>query len=291
MNLLLKFNLAFLLVFTLGWSASAWVARGMLQSDARQEALEQARLLIEKADAISAYTAHEVTPLLESQMAQTFLPQAIPAYSSAAVLSAFRSTYPDYSHRHAMLNPTNPRDRVLDWEADLVSYFKRTPSSSELVGQRDTPSGPSLYVARPIRIADAACMRCHGATASAPVPMVAKYGPVNGFGWKMNETLGVQVVTVPMAVPMQRADHALKVILALLAGAFVLMGVTLDLMLLRLVIRPVIRLSHLSDRVSLGELDAPDFEAATRDEIGVLSKSLSRMRISLAHAMTLLDGR
>ena len=60
-------------------------------------------------------------------------------------------------------------------------------------------------------------------------------------------------------------------------------------MLWQLVIRPVSQLSKLADRVSLGELDAPEFKARARDEIGVLSDSFSRMRKSLVHAMKMLD--
>ena len=97
------------------------------------------------------------------------------------------------------------------------------------------------------------------------------------------------MVSVPMSVPLARADSAFVVVMALLAGVFLLIGAALNLMLWRLVIRPVSQLSKLADRVSLGELDAPEFKAPARDEIGVLSDSFSRMRKSLVHAMKMLD--
>ena len=53
---------------------------------------------------------------------------------------------------------------------------------------------------------------------------------------------------------------------------------------------PVTRLSALTDRVSMGELDAPEFSVRSKDEIGVLSDSFARMRKSLVHAMKLLDA-
>ena len=52
-----------------------------------------------------------------------------------------------------MLNPTNPRNRAVDWEADIVNQFRNNKDSSEIIGDRDTPTGRSFYVARPIRIA------------------------------------------------------------------------------------------------------------------------------------------
>jgi len=39
----------------------------------------------------------------------------------------------------------------------------------------------------------------------------------------------------------------------------------------------------------LGELRAPAFAAASRDEIGVLAQSFSRMRKSLVQAMKMLE--
>ena len=50
------------------------------------------------------------------------------------------------------------------------------------------------------------------------------------------------------------------------------------------------RLSALADRVSQGELDAPEFAAGSRDEIGVLAQSFSRMRASVVQAMKMLDS-
>lgn len=289
MKLLLKFNLVFLLVFVLGLAASGTIARKLLQDGAHEEVLDRARLLMENAMAVSSYTANQVAPLLETQMKYTFLPQSVPAYSSTEVLNALRKAHPEYAYKAAMLNPTNPRDRAQDWEEDVIMQFKQDPERTEFIGQRDTPAGRSLYIARPIKITNANCLRCHSTVDAAPAPLVEKYGPANGFGWVLNEPLGAQVVSVPMSVPLARADRAFTVVMALLAGVFVAIGAALNLMLWQLVIRPVSHLSKLADRVSLGELDAPEFKARSRDEIGVLSESFARMRKSLVHAMKMLD--
>jgi HAMP domain-containing protein len=289
MKLLLKFNLVFLLVFVIGLAVSGLVARTLLQRDAEAEVLDRARLLMEKALVVSAYTANQVAPLLQTQMKYTFLPQSIPAYSSTEIINALQKTYPDYSYKPAMLNPTNPRDRAVAWEEDVINAFKKSAELKEFIGQRDTPTGPALYIARPIRISNPNCLQCHSTPEAAPQPMVDKYGPGNGFGWTLNETLGAQVVSVPMTLPLARADRAFTVVLAMLAGVFLLIGGALNLMLWKLVIQPVSRLSALSDRVSMGELDAPEFLSKSKDEIGVLADSFGRMRKSLVHAMKMLE--
>lgn len=290
MKLILKFNLAFLLVFLIGLGVSGYVARDLLQNNAAHEVLDTAGLMIEKAEAVRNYTAQQVAPLLQTQMKYTFLPQSVPSFAAIEVLKGLTQKFPEFTYKAAMLNPTNPRDRASDWEADLVTHFKQNPDAKELVGQRDTPAGRALYIARPIRLSNPACLQCHSTVAAAPTTMVEKYGPANGFGWNLNETLGVQVVSVPLSLPLARADKAWLTVMGMLTGVFVVIGLTLNLMLWKLVIQPVTRLSALADRVSMGEMEAPEFTAPAKDEIGVLSDSFSRMRKSLQHAMKLLEG-
>jgi protein-histidine pros-kinase len=279
----------FLIVFAIGLAVSAVIARNLLRHNAEGVVIERARLLMEKANAVSLYTAKEIAPLLQTQMQYTFLPQSVPAYSAAQVLATLQKDYPDYMFKSAMLNPTNPRDRAADWEADVIDQFKQQPDMKEFIGVRSTPTGQSLYIAQPIRIPTEACLHCHSTPDAAPKPLLDRYGPSNGFGWKVGDVLGARVVSVPLSVPLQDADHAFVVVMGLLAAVFLLVGGALNLMLWKLVVQPVTRLSALSDRVSRGDLDAPEFATGSRDEIGVLADSFGRMRKSLVHAMKLLD--
>jgi protein-histidine pros-kinase len=213
----------------------------------------------------------------------------VAAYSSSEVVKALSTKLPDYFYKPAMLNPTNPRDRAQNWEEDVVSQFTKRPELTEFTGQRMTTSGLSLFIARPIRLTNPQCLVCHSTVDVAPTTMVDKYGAANGFGWKLNETLGAQIVSVPMEVPLKRAEAAFGVVMGSLAGVFVMVGVVLNLMLWKLVIQPVTRLSGLADQVSLGQMDAPEFASGGKDEIGVLSESFARMRRSLVQAMKMLD--
>ena len=290
MRLLLKFNLVFLIVFLAGLAGSAQVSRDLLQGNARQEILEHARLTMEKAIAVRTYTNEQIRPLLETQMMYAFLPQTVPAYSATEVLAKLAKVYPDYSYKEATLNPTNPRDRAVDWEADLVNRFRSQADQKELVGERDSPLGRVLYIARPLRITNPACLTCHDTVERAPKTLLDKYGPANGFGWKMNEVIGAQVVSVPMSVPLARAEQTFKVFMVSLVGIFMAIGLVLNLMLWWVVIRPVTALSGLADRVSLGDAEAPEFVTRGRDEIAKLGQSMTRMRRSLEQAMKMLEG-
>ena len=290
MKLLLKFNLVFLIVFLIGLGATGLLTRSLLERNAQDEVLQQARFLFDKALAVRSYTSKQVAPLLETQMKYAFLPQSVPAFSATEVMAALQKNHAEYSYKEATINPTNPRDRAIEWESDVIGEFRKSPEAKEFIGQRDTPAGRALYIARPIRITDGACLRCHSTVEAAPRTLVDKYGPANGFGWQLNEVVGAQLVSVPMAVPLARAHQAWLLFMGMLSAVFATIAIVLNLMLWWLVIRPVMQLSGIADRVSLGELGAPAFNAQARDEIGRLAVSFSRMRKSLVQALRLLES-
>ena len=80
MKLLVKFNLLFLTVMLLGLLVSGYVTRSLLQDNAKEETLNNARLLIEKALAVRGYTSSQITKLLATQMNYEFSPHSVPSY-------------------------------------------------------------------------------------------------------------------------------------------------------------------------------------------------------------------
>ena len=290
MKLLVKFNLLYLLVMALGLGVSGWLGRAQLQANAIEEVVNSARLLMEQATAVRGYTSSQLAKLLQTQMKYEFLPQSVPSYSAMEVLNTLQAKYPQFAYKEATLNPTNPRDRATQWEADVVGGFRSDASLKESTGQRDTATGRSLFIARPLRITDAACLQCHSSVEAAPRTMIDRYGPANGFGWKHNEVVGAQIMSVPMDLPLERARQSFNVFMGAQLAVFAAVGVALNLMIWLVIVRPVTRLSALADRVSRGDLDAPDFEGAGKDEIGALAQSFNRMRTSVVQAMRMLDS-
>jgi protein-histidine pros-kinase len=206
------------------------------------------------------------------------------------VFSTFQARYPEFSYKDATLNPTNPRDRAAGWEIDVVNQFRNNPELKDTWGQRDTATGQSLWIARPLRITNPACLECHSRVDAAPKTMVDRYGPANGFGWKLNEVIGAQVVSVPMSVPLARAEQSFRIFMLSQVAVFAAVGIVLNLMIWLVIVRPVTRLSALADRVSQGDLEAPEFGVTSKDEIGTLAASFARMRASIVQAMRMLES-
>ena len=290
MGVRLKFNLVLIAVFAVGLAITGYVSWQLLQRNARDEVVRNAGLMLEASLAIRGYTVDQVKPHLELQLMRSFLPQSVPAYAATETLAVMRTKYPDYAYKEATLNPTNPRDRAVDWEADLVQAFRNQTGVTELIGERDTPTGRSLFIARPIQIKNEACLVCHSVPAAAPASMVKLYGSANGFGWKMNEVVGAQVVSVPMSLPVRNAERAFYTFMGSLTAVFLLVFVVLNLMLSQLIVRPIARMSQAAEQISTGNFEIPEFPEAGKDEVARLGVAFNRMRRSLQKAMQMIDG-
>ena len=291
MKLLLKFNLILVLLFGSGMLLISRLAYNFLMQNARDHVLQQAQLMAQSAQAMRDYTSDELEPLLEdsTDASEKFLPQTIPNYAANTIFKGLRKRYPDYTYREAALNPINLEYRAVDWEADVINHFRNHPGEKELIGERDTPTGRSLYLAHPIAAEDL-CLGCHGLVDQA-MPMVVKtYGSVNGFGWKDKEIIGAQIVSIPMTVPIRIADGAFRSLMLNLAGIFVATLAAINLSLYFIVVRPVGKLAAMADRISRGELDLSELPVKGRDEIAGLTQSFNRMFVSLVKAFKMLKG-
>ena len=100
------------------WSASSiagYVSNKVLQENAREEILQNARLMMEAALSSRTYTNTQIKPLLETQLKYVFLPQTVPAYAAT-------EQFNDLRKKHTRLRvqggdaqsdqPARPRERL-----------------------------------------------------------------------------------------------------------------------------------------------------------------------------------
>ncbi|MGA9573506.1 MAG: DUF3365 domain-containing protein [Lysobacterales bacterium] len=240
MGLRTKFNLGFFLVSLVTLGIAGYFIQSVLHSNAREEVLQSARIMMEGAVAVREYTITEIKPLLVIQQTRKFIPQTVPAYAAAEYANRFEKKHPEYSYKEATLNPTNPANKATEWETEIIRWFSDHKDAKELVGERETPTGNTLlYLGRPITIKDPACLYCHDTAAKAPRTLVETYGPDNGFGWKVGETIGSQIVSVPMSLPVARADKTFKTIMFAMCGVFIALFLSMNVMLHFLVVKRV----------------------------------------------------
>jgi HAMP domain-containing protein len=287
MSLLLRINLALGAVFLCAGLVAGYACWAILDGNARREVLAEAGLMMDSASAVRAYTATEIIPLLEERLKTDFPPQIIPFYAATQNFLRLRERHPDFLYKEATLNPTNPRDRAADWEGDIIQRFRNDRQASEVIGDRDTPVGRLLYLARPIRT-DVTCAECHSKASVAPATLIARYGSSNGFGWQTDEVVGAQVVAVPYADATASAARAFRGFIVMLLAVFASIFLVVDGLIYVLVVRPLHRMAVVADQASLGNASGEFPQVGTR-EMASLMQSFNRMRKSLEKAMRMLD--
>src|ERR1700744_6089400 len=147
MKLLAKFSLIFIVVFGLGLALAGQLSYSLLHKNARQQVSDQAKIMMESALAMRRYTTEQVKPVLIAEAAastnkdKVFHRETVPAFGATEMFNYIHEKYPDYSYKEAALNPTNPRDRATDWEADIITNFRNNTNMLIFTGERATPSG------------------------------------------------------------------------------------------------------------------------------------------------------
>lgn len=291
MRLRTKLNLLLLVVGALGEVLFAIVSTPYLNGLAKDEVLQSSRIMMASATGARKYTSEQIEPLLEAEewKGKRFYPQAVSAYAAVKIFEFLHAQFTDYSYRERALNPTNPMNRATDWESDIIQDFRAHPSQPESITIRETLTGPVMNLAQPIR-AEERCLVCHTTPQAAPPSMLAAYGPDHGFGWKANEIIGAQIVSVPMNVAYDRAASVRYLSMAVYLGVLVVLAAVLNAGLALIVTGPVRTMSRIAEDVSLGRYDVPEFDRRGSNEIASLGQSLTRMRRSLEQALRLLSS-
>jgi hypothetical protein len=191
---------------------------------ALEETLKTAQLLVAAGQATFDYTVEQVKPALEAKY--EFMVQSVSSYAATETIGRMQRQFENYRYHVAALNPTNKRDAADAWEADAIQRLALANAGDQYTEIRGLKEGPVLFLAVPIRITNEACLACHSVPDAAPKMLIDTYGAQSGFGWKMNEVIAAQVVSVPMSVAQTRADALFHgVMLAVVASsAFILIA-------------------------------------------------------------------
>ena len=261
----------------------------VLHQRAVQHTAVEAGRLLTTATAIRSYTDTYVAPSLRAQPGDKFHEEIVPAFAAQTVYRTVQESYPGYTYREPALKPTNPADLPTPFEVELINKFRADPNLKELNGVRDEGKGSVYYLARPIK-ANEPCLVCHDTPQRAPPAMVAKYGPVNGFGWKLNEVVAIQSLTVPAAEELKETGELTMILGGGLLVLFIATYFALTLSVDSLVVRPLQTLANAADAASLSSDMRAALPASGAQEIRSIAAAIERLRTSLAKAMKRLAG-
>lgn len=287
----LKFIVILAIVFVTSMVLSGFLFSATAHHQAEEQVAANATMLMEMVDAVRSYTNVQVQPLLIDQIdsSQEFVREAIPSYAARQSFEFLRKQqqYSDYFYKDAALNPTNPRDQANEFETALVREFRQNPDLKERSGFKQVEGKTLFYVARPLKIQQQNCLRCHSTPDLAPRSQLATYGAKGGFGWEMNQIVAAQTVYVTGEEVFQSYQHQLLLMLGTFAGIFALMLLLINLLLHRMVVQPLLPMARITRKISLEESSTALSEAADlrkldkvaqrSDELGQLAEVFRQM--------------
>jgi HAMP domain-containing protein len=287
-----KFNLILMLVFVVSIFVSGAVLSRVLEQRAQNEVTSQAQILIKTMNAVRNYTQYKVNPLLASRLETeaVFIPETVPAFSATEVFEILRKNeeYQNFLYKEATINPTNLRDKADSFETQLVQRFRNESRTKELAGFRTLPEGEVFYIARPLAITEQKCLRCHSTPDQAPKSQLTTYGTKNGFGWRLNEIIAAQIISVPSEDVFKNAHQSWLLIMGLLITIFAVVILLINFLIKITVIQRIRKIEKIAQKVSTGDMSV-DFEEKSHDEIGGLAAAFNRMKSSLKIAMDILN--
>lgn len=262
----------------------------LLQERALRQAAAEARILLTSALSIRRYTTENILPLLSRLSDDEFHQETVPSFAAQTVFRTVASSYRTHTYREPALNPTSPADLATPFDVELIQRFRLDTNLTEVSGVRATETDRLFYLARPIRLTDERCLTCHSTPDRAPPAMVARYGTTNGFGWRMGETVGIQVLTVPVTEAMKGALELVGLLGIGLTLVFTAAYLALTLALDAMVVRPLGALSRAAEAAS--QQHETDFRLprSGAGEIVTLARAIERLRISLSKSMARLSA-
>lgn len=290
-----KLTVLLLVIFLGGITFSGIAFTKILNYKAQDEITSNTKLLFQTLNAVRSYTSNEITPQLRERLEkEEFLPQVVPAYSSRKVFEKIREDeYKNFLYKEAMLNPTNLKDKADDFEVKIIEKFRQSTNlNDEISGFRDLGNERYFYIARPLAITESSCLECHSTPDVAPKAMIDMYGDKNGFGWKLNKPLGVQILSIPTTQILQKANTSIIIVMGIVTIIFASAVYMTNYWVRRYVVRRIKDVVSVAEAVSTGNMEA-DFgknsEKVSKDEIGSLVEAFTRMKISLVMAMRALN--
>ncbi|MCX7593863.1 MAG: DUF3365 domain-containing protein [Fischerella sp.] len=286
-----KFTLLLSLVFVGAIALSGLALSKALEYTAESEINYRAQVLMQMVNSVREYSSSHITSLLEPYLKtqEKFVPETIPSYAAREVFENLRAKkeYENYLYKDATLNPTNLRDQADEFETNLIETFRNHPSLQSKSGFLTAFGEQLFYSARPFSINNPKCLSCHSTPEMAPKSLVETYGTENGFGWKLNEIFGIQIIYVPASQVFENFRQNFALFIAIFMAIFALVIILINYLLKLNVIQPIKPMAQLAQKFSTDTInsdEAKEYEIKNltalvkrTDELGQLGRVFQKM--------------
>ncbi len=228
------------------------------------------------------YKQHQRKLIMELIPKNEFIPELQSGFTlTRGVAETFLKKNPDYVFKQASLDPLHLPNKADKDDLEIINTFKKQPNKKYDDG-RITKNGKSYYFfAKPIKVEEEKCLRCHGDPVNAPEEQKRIYGTEHGYNWKLGDIASAYIVYVPLQKAFDLAKKESFNLVFIGAVIVAVMMAVLWFFFNLYIISPISMLEKRATEISLGKNLSETIATSTNDEIGSLARSIDRLRISV----------
>ncbi len=216
-----------------------------LSSLLKSEVSDKARLVLAQVDAVQRYVRETLRPRMYGALpkGEFMIESMSTSYISRMTMDQLNLSRSEYHYRRVAENARNPQFEVNGFERELLDRFRRNPDTDLWEGYRNLDGLEFFIMARPVRF-DPSCMNCHGAPSDAPQELITRYGAKRGFGHKVGELAGLDVVGLPVDASVAQIREATVGYIGVYAAGMLVFFALIQIFFNHLVVQNMRRLSQ-----------------------------------------------
>lgn len=252
---------------------------------------EKAHIILDIMNGIDAYINQTLRPRIINLMPDiqenphAFIPEILSTTKiKNIVLEKAKLENFQFTYKRMSINPRNKDNSLNELYAEILTIFQKNKDLNEWQGIKSIDKHKFFILAKPIYIKEN-CLRCHGDINQAPVGLIAKYGSQVGFGFKLNDLMGLEAVSISMDVIWNQIIQTIINICTIGIIIIVLLFIAIEGSFIRLVGHPLKKIAQHFTNISQNMLlDTATLKIKKHDEIGELIQSFNIMIENLKQA-------
>jgi HAMP domain-containing protein len=283
-----RFNVVLLIVYVSSLLITLSIVYFYTKQEMYNQANQKLTLMVDMVSSVRKYITEDVRPALLKQ--NVIYPPAISSTVATGHIAVhFKKLQPDYYIKTASDNPLNVANRPEPIEQDLLDDFRKDREQKIIIREGSLRGQDYLFSSHPT-VSKAECMVCHSTPEAAPEIIRTQYTSKSGFGYKLDDVVGVSVVGVPLENIKSAVLKRSIAIAMILTSIFTLMLVLVNMTVHKQILKPLDDITAAAQAISKGKLDTP-LTVIRNDEIGKLTHAIELMRRSFVKVMERMNRK
>lgn len=215
-----------------------------------REAREKASLILSQVGAVQGYVRITLRPAMYRILPENqFVLEAMStSYITRFIMSDLNLAKEAFTYRRVGIGARNPDYEARPLERKLIGRFEADPKLVHVEEFVELEGERHFVTAQPQRF-EAACLHCHGDPDKAPRELIERYGDKRGFGRKVGQLAGIDMVSLKVERDVGGIRDATASFALLFAGGILVMFLGIQGFFHRLVVVSLRRVTGVMQRL------------------------------------------